>query len=195
MDGSSNLGDEILDQAGDAIIFADRSGTIRRWNRAAAALFGFAAEEARGHSLDLILASDAGRWTMPFRRRATDGEEGMLIDRCASALAIDGSPTEQRLSVSVAPLSECAARLSASSGERRSPPAARVASPCSPPATGDSAGGWRRAELTPQFVAILIRSQALESGARNGRGKSGWEDASLRRSWRDCVAVRLSRAI
>lgn len=51
MNGPSNLSEEILDSAGDAIIFADRTGTIRRWNRAAAALFGFAAEEALGQSL------------------------------------------------------------------------------------------------------------------------------------------------
>lgn len=50
-----NLAEQILDCAGDAVIFADRSGTIRRWNRAAAALFGFAAGEALGQSLDLII--------------------------------------------------------------------------------------------------------------------------------------------
>jgi PAS domain-containing protein len=33
------LAERIVDQAGDAIIFADRSGTIRRWSRSAAALF------------------------------------------------------------------------------------------------------------------------------------------------------------
>jgi hypothetical protein len=54
--------------------------------------------------------SDAGRWTTPFRRRATDGDQGMLIDRVASALPIDGSLSAQSLSVSVAPLSERAAR-------------------------------------------------------------------------------------
>ncbi len=52
-DGPSNLAEDILDQAGDAVIFADRSGIIRRWNRAAAALFGFDAGEALG--LDLII--------------------------------------------------------------------------------------------------------------------------------------------
>ncbi len=55
MNGPSNLSDEILDSAGDAIVFSDRAGTIRRWNRAAAALFGFAAQEALGQSLDLII--------------------------------------------------------------------------------------------------------------------------------------------
>ena len=51
----STLAKEILDQAGDTVIFAYRSGTIRRWNCLAAALFGFAAEEAHGQSLDLIV--------------------------------------------------------------------------------------------------------------------------------------------
>ncbi len=54
-DGPSNLAEDILDQAGDAVIFADRSGIIRRWNRAAAALFGFDAGEALGQNLDLII--------------------------------------------------------------------------------------------------------------------------------------------
>ncbi len=54
-DDQTNLAEDILDQAGDAVIFADRTGTIRRWNRAAQALFGFAAGEALGQSLDLII--------------------------------------------------------------------------------------------------------------------------------------------
>ncbi len=55
MDEPSNLAEQILDRAADAVIFADRSGTIRRWNAAAAALFGFPAEEALGQSLGLII--------------------------------------------------------------------------------------------------------------------------------------------
>ena len=55
MDEGSILAEQILDQVADALIFADRSGTIRRWNLAAAALFGFPAEEALGQSLDLII--------------------------------------------------------------------------------------------------------------------------------------------
>jgi PAS domain S-box-containing protein len=55
LDEGANLAERILDSAGDALIFADGKGTIRRWNRAAAALFGFAPEEALGQSLDLII--------------------------------------------------------------------------------------------------------------------------------------------
>jgi PAS domain S-box-containing protein len=45
----------ILDQTADAVIFADVEGLIRVWNAAAARIFGFAAEEAIGRSLDLII--------------------------------------------------------------------------------------------------------------------------------------------
>ncbi len=49
------LAERILDQVADAVIYADRTGTIVRWNRAATALFGFTRDEALGQSLDLII--------------------------------------------------------------------------------------------------------------------------------------------
>ena len=55
MDDQAKLAECIFDQAADTMIFADRSGTIRRWNRASAALFGLTAEEALGQNLDLIV--------------------------------------------------------------------------------------------------------------------------------------------
>ncbi|WP_298252974.1 PAS domain S-box protein [Bradyrhizobium sp.] len=45
----------MLDDAGDAIIYADRSGRIERWNAAASELFGYSSEEALGQRLDLII--------------------------------------------------------------------------------------------------------------------------------------------
>lgn len=55
MEDRSPLAERILDQVADAVIYANRSGEIIRWNRTAAALFGFSAEEALGQSLDLII--------------------------------------------------------------------------------------------------------------------------------------------
>ena len=55
MDDQAKLAECILDQAADAMIFADRSGTIRRWNLASAVLFGLTAAEALGQNLDLIV--------------------------------------------------------------------------------------------------------------------------------------------
>ncbi len=39
----------------DAVVIADAAGTITFWNEAATRLFGWAAEEAVGRSLDLII--------------------------------------------------------------------------------------------------------------------------------------------
>jgi PAS domain S-box-containing protein len=55
MNDPSNLDAHILDDVADALIYADRSGTITRWNRASTTLFGFTADEALGQSLDLII--------------------------------------------------------------------------------------------------------------------------------------------
>ena len=51
----SSLAELILEQIADAVIYADDTGTIRRWNNAAAALFGYSAAEALGQNLDLII--------------------------------------------------------------------------------------------------------------------------------------------
>jgi PAS domain S-box-containing protein len=45
----------LLDQAPDAVIFAGPDGIIQEWNASAEALFGHAAAEAVGQSLDLIV--------------------------------------------------------------------------------------------------------------------------------------------
>jgi PAS domain S-box-containing protein len=48
------------------VIFADRHGAIRLWNRGAETIFGYSAEEALGQSLDLIIPER-------FRARHWDG--------------------------------------------------------------------------------------------------------------------------
>ena len=45
----------LIEQAPDAMIFADREGTIRVWNSRAQVIFGYAASDAIGRSLDLII--------------------------------------------------------------------------------------------------------------------------------------------
>jgi PAS domain S-box-containing protein len=55
MGESSSLSDAIVEQAADAIIYADASGTIVCWNHAAAALFGYAPAAAIGRNLDMII--------------------------------------------------------------------------------------------------------------------------------------------
>jgi PAS domain S-box-containing protein len=53
--GHQLLAEKILDQLADAVIYANRSGEIVRWNRASAGMFGFSPQEALGQRLDLII--------------------------------------------------------------------------------------------------------------------------------------------
>jgi PAS domain S-box-containing protein len=65
----------IVEQAAEAIVFADRAGTIRLWNRAAERLFGHTAAEALGANLDLIIPERfrAAHW-QGYRRAIDSGE-------------------------------------------------------------------------------------------------------------------------
>ena len=55
MPTSDSIDDLILEQAAEAVIYANRQGVIERWNAAAVAMFGFSAAEAIGQNLDLMI--------------------------------------------------------------------------------------------------------------------------------------------
>lgn len=65
-DGPGSLHEAILQQAADAIIFVDRAGVVRLWNRGAEVIFGYTAAEAIGQGLDIIIPE-------PFRPRHDQG--------------------------------------------------------------------------------------------------------------------------
>jgi len=48
----------IVEQATEAIIFADREGLIRIWNQGAESVFGFSPEEVLGKSLNVIIPEE-----------------------------------------------------------------------------------------------------------------------------------------
>ena len=52
---SSGLFRQIVEEIPEGVIFADRQGMVRLWNRAAETMFGYSADEALGQSLDLIV--------------------------------------------------------------------------------------------------------------------------------------------
>lgn len=52
---TARLAAQIVEGAADAIVFADRDGVIRLWNRGAEEMFGWPAAEAVGRSMDLII--------------------------------------------------------------------------------------------------------------------------------------------
>jgi len=51
----TQFADRLVSGMSDAIIYADAEGVIRRWNRGAVRIFGFAEAEALGRSLDIII--------------------------------------------------------------------------------------------------------------------------------------------
>lgn len=65
------LGEAMLHDIPDAVIYADRDGTIRLWNAGATRLFGFPPEEALGRTLDIIIPER-------LRQRHWDGYRHMM---------------------------------------------------------------------------------------------------------------------
>lgn len=86
MEDRCKLDARILDQVADALIYADRSGNIMRWNDACRALFGYSAEEALGQSLDLII---------PEHLRAAHWK-GFDAAMASGATKLQGRPTLTR---------------------------------------------------------------------------------------------------
>lgn len=53
--GFSRLAARLVEQCPDAVIFADKAGTIQLWNPAAERIFGFQADDALGKNLNIII--------------------------------------------------------------------------------------------------------------------------------------------
>ena len=77
----------IVSESRDAVIFADRQGTIRLWNAGAEAMFGYRAAEMEGQSLDRIIPEALrARHNEGFRRVMASGESRYT----ANLLAVPG---------------------------------------------------------------------------------------------------------
>ena len=88
-----NLLQAIVEQAPDAIIFADREGAIRVWNRGAETIFGYAAAEVLGGSLDVIIPEHLRRAHWEGFRRAVDTGQTKYTGRVLTTRSVhkDGS--------------------------------------------------------------------------------------------------------
>ena len=64
-----SLPEAVLEQAAEAIVFADRAGCVQLWNRGAELLFGYARAEAIGRSLDTLIIPE------PYRRAHNEAFE------------------------------------------------------------------------------------------------------------------------
>lgn len=83
----------IVEESSDAIMFADREGIIRLWNRGAERMFGYAAAEALGRSLDLIIPENLrGRHWDGYFQVMESGESRYSTEMLsAPALRRDGT--------------------------------------------------------------------------------------------------------
>ena len=64
----------VLEQSGDAVVFANPAGAVQIWNRAAESLFGYSAAEVEGAGMDLIIPEKlrAAHWA-GFQRAMETG--------------------------------------------------------------------------------------------------------------------------
>ncbi|MCU0555639.1 MAG: PAS domain S-box protein [Syntrophales bacterium] len=93
----------IVEQTTDAVIFADREGLIRIWNRGAEAVFGFPAAEALGQSLDIIIPEELRKRHWEGYKRAIEAGRTRLGSRVlvTRGLHRDGSRLYVDLSFAV----------------------------------------------------------------------------------------------
>jgi len=95
---SEDFARRIIEGSPDAVLTADRGGTIRYWNSAAERVFGFSAAEAVGQSIDIIIPEKLRQrhwagWENVMETGRTRYDEGQLL--AVPALSKDG----RRLSI------------------------------------------------------------------------------------------------
>lgn len=102
---------QLLEQAPDAILIADRAGTIRYWNQGAERIFGYRADQALGQSLDLIIPDNLrGRHWDGYHRVMASGvtkyQTGLL-----SSPGVTGSGARVSLEFSMVLLRDAAGAM------------------------------------------------------------------------------------
>ena len=92
----------IVESSEDAILSNDRNLVIRSWNPAAAALYGYPAEEAIGQPISILIPEHRAGEERDILRRVLDGQRVGQYD--TERLRKDG--TLVAVSLSVSPISE-----------------------------------------------------------------------------------------
>lgn len=94
---------QLVRDCNDAIIFSDREGVIRLWNKGAEEMLGFSAEEALGRSLDLIIPENqrARHWEGYFKVMRTGTTRYAKDLLAAPALRKDGSRISTEFSMTI----------------------------------------------------------------------------------------------
>jgi len=106
------LAEAVLSMQSDAIIAADRDGTIRFWNPGAERIFGYASHEAIGRSLDIIIPErlQERHWE-GYRRFMTTGETRYAHGDILSVPGIRKDGARISLEFTIVPLRDAAGGL------------------------------------------------------------------------------------
>lgn len=78
----------MVEQAGDAIIFIDCTGAVQAWNRGAQNAFGYSADEARHLSLDVIIPENLRQAHWAGFQKAVESGHTKHGDRVLTTKAI-----------------------------------------------------------------------------------------------------------
>lgn len=94
---------QLVTECNDAIVFSDREGIIRLWNKGAERMFGFSAEDAVGKSLDIFIPENqrARHWEGYFRVMETGSTRYASELLAAPALRKDGSRVSTEFSMTI----------------------------------------------------------------------------------------------
>lgn len=106
------LSNALLDTVSDAIIYADDQGVIRFWNKGAEHLFGHAAAEVVGQSLDIIIPQPqrARHWE-GFQRVMETGVSRYGAGDVMAVPALRKDGTRISVEFTVVPLRDAAGRM------------------------------------------------------------------------------------
>ncbi len=109
MIGPDLIAKAILSTASDAIVAADRDGVIRFWNPGAERIFGHAAAEAVGRSLDLIIPERLRQrhWD-GYRRTMATGESRYGAGDLLAVPSLHKKGTTLSIEFTVVPLKSAA---------------------------------------------------------------------------------------
>lgn len=101
-----------LEDASEAILFADRDGAIRFWNGGCDRIFGFTAAEAIGKSLDIIIpeAQRARHW-QGFERTIATGKSRYAAGELLAVPALHKEKGRISVEFSITPFHDASGRL------------------------------------------------------------------------------------
>jgi PAS domain S-box-containing protein len=108
------IGQALLRDLPDAVICSDRDGLILYWNAGAERIFGFAADEALGQSLDLIVPERlrARHW-QGYRQMMATGQSSHGPDEVLSVPALTKSGETRSIQFTLAPVLDAAGGVEA----------------------------------------------------------------------------------